>query len=210
MLDSLPSLEAAIGSVSRPVVRFLHLKLGLSPSQLTWSSLGFSIGAAIAVGAGHLQAGLILILVGQIADHLDGSVAREFHLASPEGARLDTLVDRLSEAAVFIGFLVAGLAPAKVIVLAFVAIMLLTSIAERSRFDPGFKRWMLYFGLWVPYPILFSVIFVANLAGFVIGLLILDIKFQNRMDALGGDLDTIASRAATAETAERVPRTEPA
>lgn len=203
MFEPLPGWDAAVGRGVRPVVRFLHLRLGLSPSQVTWVSFAVSAGAAAVIAAGHLSAGLWVMGFGMALDALDGSMAREFGLASAAGERLDTLLDRASEAVLFLGLYGAGLVPLRLVLLAFTAIMLLTTIVERSKFDPGFKRTVLFFGPWVPYPLLFTVVFAVNLAGYVIGLLLLDFRFQRRMDALGGDLDTVASRAAELEAAER-------
>jgi len=203
MLERRRVLEVAADRSIRPVARFLHLRAGLSPAQVSWTSFGVSVIAAGFFATGLLHPGLWLMALGQAIDALDGAMAREFGLASAAGARLDTALDRASEGIIFLGLVIAGFAPAKLVLLAFTAIMLLTTLVERTHFDPGFKRFVLYFGPWVPYPILFTVMFAVNLAVYVIGLLLLDIRFQHRMDELGGDLDTIASRAASLEAADR-------
>jgi phosphatidylglycerophosphate synthase len=197
-----PPVKRLADWLGRPTARLLHERLGLSPAQLTWSAFWLSAAAAVAIADRRITIGLVLMAAGQVLDGLDGTVARRYALSSAAGHRLDTLLDRASESVIFLAFAAAGLVPLVHALLALAAVLLLTTVCDRSGFDPGVKRFALYFGAWIPYPALFALIFGVNLAAYVIGLLLIDFHFQNRMDRLGGDLDTVASRAARLEATE--------
>lgn len=170
-------------------IRFVHETLGLSPNQL--STIGFVIGmiAAALVASGALVYGLIALAVSQIVDGLDGGVARRYNLQSEMGQTFEVVYDRLNELAIFLALAWIGEATYLMVVLAFIAILLVTIIEPMSKFDPGFKRFIVYFGYIATvlfhvrgFEIAMHVIFFANLIGFVVGTIMVDYRFQREID----------------------------
>ncbi len=89
---------------SEPVVRLLA-KTPITPNALTWSGFVVSVGAAVLIGTGHLFAAGFVVLVAGLFDIMDGALARSTNRATRFGAVLDSTLDRVAEAALFIGIL---------------------------------------------------------------------------------------------------------
>ena len=102
------SLKEASRDVFRqllhPLVRLLSA-LRVRPDTLTILGWALSLCSAVLFGLGHAQAAGAVMLLGGLFDALDGAVARESNRMSSFGAFLDSTLDRLSEAAIFVGII---------------------------------------------------------------------------------------------------------
>jgi len=86
-----------------PIARAL-LRLHLSPDAITIvGSLGAVLASLLLFPTGHLVAGTIVVAVFVLSDMLDGSMARQSGRVGPWGAFLDSMLDRVTDAAIFAG-----------------------------------------------------------------------------------------------------------
>lgn len=79
---------------------------GVTPNALTIIGLAANVAVAIALAAGYLRVGGVLILLFGTLDMLDGALARVTGQSSTFGAFLDSTLDRFSEAALLLGLIV--------------------------------------------------------------------------------------------------------
>ena len=107
-----PGREQFRGAVLRyvevPGARFFRA-LGLTPNGITILGFLITVVSAYLVASGWLIAGGIVFLAGGALDLMDGALARLTDRVSPFGALLDSVFDRLSEAALFVGVAVYAL-----------------------------------------------------------------------------------------------------
>ena len=105
---------------------------GLSPNFWTVVGLIIALSSAVVYGMGvefGLIIGGILLLVSGFFDMVDGQVARVTGKTSKKGEYLDSMFDKISEVAIFLGILVGGYAEPYVVLLA-ITLSLLVSYAR--------------------------------------------------------------------------------
>ena len=91
--------------IERPIARLLN-RLGFSPNKITILGLALNMVTAYQITVGNFfESGILLILASSL-DMVDGSLARMQNKATKMGALLDSYVDRLSEALIFLGLLI--------------------------------------------------------------------------------------------------------
>ena len=73
-------------------------RTGITADHITLLGVAISIGAAVAIGAGALRAGLALLILTALPDLLDGAVAKASGTASKRGAFFDSVADRFTDA----------------------------------------------------------------------------------------------------------------
>ena len=105
---------------------------GLSANFWTFVGLGFALVAAVIYGMGvefGLIIGGVLLLVSGFFDMVDGQVARVTGKSSKKGEYLDSMFDKISEVAIFLGILIGGYAEPYIVLLA-ITLSLLVSYAR--------------------------------------------------------------------------------
>ena len=97
-----PYTEYVLRRISIPIAKYIA-PYNIDPNIIT--VIGFIIGifSAIMISQSYLIAGLILIILSQIVDVVDGDLARITKTTSKAGMFLDSLLDRIVDTAMILG-----------------------------------------------------------------------------------------------------------
>lgn len=106
---SVPALQAVRKALARhltgPVVRLLA-RTPITPNTLTVCSLLITVIAAVLVFFEYFIAAGLVMFFASFFDILDGALARSTNRVTKFGGALDSTLDRLAEAVIFIGLMI--------------------------------------------------------------------------------------------------------
>lgn len=94
--------RTVVDKAVKPVGNSLR-RTGLSPDHLTVIGLLVAVGAAVSIGLGYLQLGLLLVILAALPDLFDGALAKASNTSSQRGAFFDSVIDRVTDALLFGG-----------------------------------------------------------------------------------------------------------
>ncbi|MHA1941514.1 MAG: CDP-alcohol phosphatidyltransferase family protein, partial [Candidatus Hodarchaeales archaeon] len=173
-----PGVKKTYDGIMRPISDLFHLKLKMLPNHV--SVLGFLIGlvSVVLIFLTHWQLGLIVMCISLFLDGVDGNIARVYGLESKTGENLEIIFDRSLEALMFFALAFNFGVDYRVVFLTIYSILLMTSLRDKARFDPGLKRVSLILILVMSYEIIISLVFFTHIGAFVLQLCILDYKNQ--------------------------------
>lgn len=80
-------------------------RAGVTPNMVSVIGFLVTVVAALIIAQGRLFLGGLILIAGSLFDMLDGAVARATGKGSKAGAFLDSTLDRLSDAVVFVGLI---------------------------------------------------------------------------------------------------------
>jgi CDP-diacylglycerol--glycerol-3-phosphate 3-phosphatidyltransferase len=101
---NLNDLQGRVYPIIDPVTRWL-VRRGVHPNAITTSGFVVTILAGLMYGIDHVRTAGFLVLLGGAHDIFDGRVARLSGLQSKFGAFYDSVLDRISEVAIYIGLI---------------------------------------------------------------------------------------------------------
>jgi CDP-diacylglycerol--glycerol-3-phosphate 3-phosphatidyltransferase len=107
----------------------------LTPDFISWFGFVVVLGAAALIITGHPFAAGFVVLAAGYFDILDGALARHIGKVTPFGGLLDSTLDRLSDAALFVAILVffeRTLWLVLLVFLAFVGSLLVSYVRARA------------------------------------------------------------------------------
>jgi CDP-diacylglycerol--glycerol-3-phosphate 3-phosphatidyltransferase len=129
-----PGTQTGGETAARPGLGGRLARLGVSANLVTAAGVLLAAVNAVVIGMGDLYVACVLLIVGGLMDTLDGVVAKAAGTASPRGAFLDSVADRVADAFLFGGltwYLAVGRHPREALLP--VAILAVSSVISYER-----------------------------------------------------------------------------
>ncbi len=128
-MPTIYDLKPRFQALLRPIVGRLATR-GVTANQVTLAALALSMasGLLMALGAAHWRGPLLLVpavlLIRMALNAIDGMLAREHAMQSPEGAILNELGDVIADAALYLPFaLIPGVWASLVVIVVVMALI---------------------------------------------------------------------------------------